>query len=509
MARTPRPRPAYLGDRNELADTHDHPLSVAELNREVERLLFNTLGLVYVEGEVAGKRAYPSGHVYFTLKDAEATVSCVLFRTRRSRAADFTDGDLVRLRAKPSLYTARGQFQLVVESVEPAGAGALLAAFEALRQKLLKEGLFDADRKRSLPRFVHRLGVITSPQGDVRHDIARTLARRFPLLLPFKLYPCAVQGARAAPQIVATIEQANSDAFCDVLIIARGGGSLEDLWAFNEEIVVRAVANSAIPIVSGVGHETDTTLTDFAADLRAPTPTGAAEAVSPDQKELRARIQVLAQRARRQAERATQQLQERLGQIERRLDLQHPRRNVEYHAQRIDDLAMRIERLLRRRLAEQQVRLKQLADRHRRNHPLRQIQSMRENLARYARRLPKRAHEHIEQERSSLDQLTLRLRRIHRQIDMDLIAHDRGIKRLDRRLRTAGLNTRNDASNRLHALIRALAALSPLAVVDRGYAIVRNSEGRVISRTDQAPIGAALQITLSDGAIDVRVEDRR
>src|SRR5580692_12739975 len=253
--------------------------SVSRLNREVRTLLERGFGMIWLEGEISNFSRPSSGHWYFSLKDAGAQVRCAMFR-QRNMSCTFTarDGQKVLVRARIGLYEPRGEFQLLVEHMEDAGLGALRRRFDELAAKLAAEGLFAPERKRPLPGLPKRIGVITSPSGAAIHDILHVLARRF-AAIPVLLYPVAVQGAAAAAEIVAALNLAGRRAECDVLILARGGGSLEDLWAFNDEALARAIAASPIPVVSGIGHETDFTIADFAADVRAPTPSAAAELV--------------------------------------------------------------------------------------------------------------------------------------------------------------------------------------------------------------------------------------
>ena len=269
-------------------------LTVSQLNRHVRTYLEYEMGEVSVEGEISNLSKPASGHFYFTLKDATAQVRCVYFRNRHVGAAGHgvQNGQQVVARGKLSLYEARGDYQLIVEQLDEAGQGDLYRQFELLKVKLAALGLFDAARKQPIPRIPDCIGVITSATGAALHDILTTLGRRFPLI-PVIVYPSDVQGKQAAPQLVKALQRANSENRCDVLILARGGGSIEDLWAFNDEQLAHAMANSHIPIVSGVGHETDFTIADFVADLRAATPTAAAEAVVPDGLDLLARLQMI------------------------------------------------------------------------------------------------------------------------------------------------------------------------------------------------------------------------
>src|SRR5262249_21863748 len=257
-------------------------ISVAELNRIARELLEQRLPLMWVAGELSNCKRYESGHCYFTLKDANAQVDCVMFRNRAQLLGwQPQDGMQVEVRASPTLYEARGKFQLTVETMRRSGRGALYEAFARLKLKLEREGLFDPARRRPLPRFARVVGIVTSPRAAALRDVLTTLERRMPGL-QVVVYPTPVQGGTAARSVAAGIATASTRAECDVLILCRGGGSIEDLWAFNEEVVARAIVASAIPVVTGIGHETDFTIADFAADFRAPTPTGAAERVSPD-----------------------------------------------------------------------------------------------------------------------------------------------------------------------------------------------------------------------------------
>lgn len=269
-----------------LAELTTDIYSVSALNRQVKSCLEQTLGLVSVQGEMSNLTKPSSGHWYFTLKDQHAQIRCVFFRHKQLRAhAQMGNGLQVVLQGCLSLYEARGDFQLIVETMTEAGLGDLHQQFEQLKQKLFASGLFDPARKKSLPRFPHKIGVITSPTGAAIKDILTTLSRRYPLA-PIQIYPTDVQGKMAAPQLAAAIVQANEERSCDVLILARGGGSLEDLWAFNDEALAYVIAASQIPIVTGIGHEIDVTIADLVADLRAPTPTAAAEMVTPVMEDL-------------------------------------------------------------------------------------------------------------------------------------------------------------------------------------------------------------------------------
>ncbi|WP_019626369.1 exodeoxyribonuclease VII large subunit [Thioalkalivibrio sp. ALJT] len=455
--------------------------SVTELNQCADGLLRDGLGRLRVEGEISNLRQYASGHQYFSLKDADSSVSCVLFRGNARNAARFANGDAVQIQGRAGVYAARGQFQVIVEALQPAGEGQLLAAFQRLKAKLAAEGLFEPERKRPLPAWTHRLGVITSNQGDVRHDIERTLARRFPLLLPFTLYPTAVQGAQAAGQIVAALEQAVREGRVDVIILARGGGSLEDLQAFNEESVARAIAACPIPVVTGVGHETDTTIADFVADLRASTPTAAAEAVSPDAATLRHQLARARERLAGLLGQRIDRLQQALAALHARLERRHPRQLLERDAQRLDDQRerltrawSRIEERARSRLQHIQLRLAGAAPGNR-----------------------------LAAARMRLDHLHQRLTRVRP--DHDIARQREDLARLRRQLEDTTRQAVASRQRQLDASARQLRSLDPEAVLERGYAILQTPEGDVLRRADQTAPGQHLRARLARGHLDLDV----
>ena len=335
--------------------------SVSRLNREVRALLESGIGQIWVEGEISNLSRPGSGHWYFSLKDRNAQLRCAMFRTRNTRA-QFTpsEGQLVLARGRVSLYEPRGDYQLLVEQLEDAGLGALQRAFEELKTRLAAEGLFAPERKRALPACPRRIGVITSPTGAAIRDILHILARRFPAT-PVLIYGVPVQGVAAAPAIVAALDMACARADCDVLILARGGGSLEDLWAFNDERVARAIHRAGIPVVTGIGHEIDFTIADFAADVRAPTPSGAAELVVPDAGAWRQRLAQLQGRFAAAMRRTLQTEGARLAGLERRLHGSHPGSRLRAASQRLDELEGRLQFALQARLASDASRLQALA----------------------------------------------------------------------------------------------------------------------------------------------------
>ncbi len=351
-------------------------VSVSELNRRVKALLENQFETIWVAGELSNVKKAPSGHWYFCLKDPTAQVDCAMFRMR-AQFLDFRpeNGQQVEVRARVTLYEARGSYQLVVEEIRKAGLGALYEAFEKLKAKLQAEGLFEAGRKKPIPAFPRAIGIVTSPAAAALRDVLTTLARRA-RMVPVILYPAQVQGEAAAAQIARAIQVANARREVDVLIVCRGGGSLEDLWAFNEEAVARAIVASLLPVVSGVGHETDFSISDFVADLRAPTPTAAAAAASPDRESLRARVAQVRRRMGRDLARLIEIGSQRLDGASRRLLT--PAERLARSRERVADLARRANAAWER---EQQLRglaVESLAPRLRRAIPA----SMRERVQR-------------------------------------------------------------------------------------------------------------------------------
>lgn len=434
--------------------------SVSQLNREVRTVLEGGFPLIWLEGEISNLSRPASGHLYFSLKDADAQVRCALFRNRgRLIQHPLRNGMQVRVRARITLYEPRGEFQLQIEHLEDAGEGALRRAFEDLKRKLDAEGLFATERKRPLPRFPRRIGLITSPGGAAIRDVLSVLRRRFPAL-PVLVYPTAVQGSEAPAGIVQALQLAGQRHDCDLLLLVRGGGSLEDLQAFNEERVARAIVACPIPVVSGVGHETDVSIADFAADLRAPTPSAAAELVSPDRAEWQARFTQLETRLHAIVRRRLQDRRQHLERLRQRLERLHPGRQLRQHAQRLDELEQRLRNALRRRLLERRRHLTALTARLRLLSPGVRLRQCRQRL----------------------DTLQQRLYR----------AMTRSLEQRRQRLAIAG---------------RSLQTVSPLQTLHRGYAIARNPETRVIVRdaTDVHPADR-IEVLLAKGRLHCRVE---
>ncbi|MGE6209235.1 exodeoxyribonuclease VII large subunit [Aeromonas media] len=434
--------------------------TVTRLNSAVRMILEQDLGLVWLTGELSNLAMPSSGHWYFSLKDISAQVRCAMFKGNNRRVPFRPqDGMQVLVQARVSLYEPRGDYQLIIESMQPAGDGMLALRFEELKRRLGAEGLFDEGRKRPLPREPRAVGLVTSATGAALHDMLTVLGRRAPDL-PVFIYPTQVQGSAAIGQIVAAIALANRRAEVDVLIVGRGGGSLEDLWCFNEEAVARAIAHSTIPVVSAVGHEVDVTISDFAADLRAPTPSAAAELVAPDRSARAQRLVHLKQRLVQAISRRQTAARHGFALLQKRLDHQDPKRRLEQQSQRLDELSGRLQQLLNLRLHQGERR-----------------------LANLELRLQARSPEKL------------------------LAAGKRRHQLAQERLHTL-MNKRQDlAAHRLAMLSARLDGISPLATLGRGYSITRTPSGEVISRAAQVSPGQQLVTTLAEGSLRVRVEE--
>lgn len=432
------------------------PITVSELNRSVRNTLEASYPVLWVTGELSNLTRAASGHWYFSLKDSGAQVRCVMFRNR-AQLLDWQprEGVQVDIRAVISLYEARGDFQLTVEYMRRGGLGALFEAFERLKQQLALEGLFAAERKRPVPRFPQRVGVLTSLQGAALHDVLSTLQRRMPSLAVV-VYPTAVQGDEAVPQLVAALQRIAARREVDVLLVCRGGGSLEDLWSFNDEAVVRALAACPMPVITGIGHETDITLADFVADVRAPTPTAAAELVSPQRLDLER--QLAAVLVRMQRAQAQQRMQR----------------------------ALRLDELSRRLIS-----------------PTTRLIRWRERLQRAAEKLAAGQRLRLERRQWQIQGL---LQRLGRSTPAAAAAALR-LNGLRARLQRAAAAQPTMAHTRLARLATALELLDPHQVLSRGYGIVRTAEGKVLANVADTQINAILQVSLADGALTVQVQD--
>ncbi len=432
---------------------------VRELVSQVRDLVEQEFGDVWVEGEISNYRPAPSGHVYFTLKDAEAQLPIVLFR-RQAMLLRFRpeDGLHVLVRGRVSVYEQRGQMQLVAETMEPVGAGSLQLAFEQLRERLKAEGLFDAARKRPLPAFPRTAGIVTSPTGAVIRDFLNIVNRRHSGLSVL-LYPVSVQGESAPAEIEAAIADLNATNLVDLIVLARGGGSLEDLAAFNSERVARAIAGSRLPVVSAVGHETDFTIADFAADLRAPTPSAAAELVTEAQHKIAERVAEQARRLERAARFQLLQARQRFTRVPASRAESRVVLLLRRLAQRLDELVFRQESAIQAQIRARQNRVAELAASVLRHDPRQGLAQARERLQRLRARL------------------------------------DRSLERL-----------LQSGASRLGALDARLHSLSPLAVLDRGYALVLAAGGAVVRSTAQLSPADHVTTRLADGAFTSQVQ---
>lgn len=433
----------------------NRPLSVSELNKHTKDLLETHFLSVEVTGEVSGFVAAASGHWYFTLKDNKAQVKCAMFRGQnRSVIRPPKNGDKIKIQARVTLYEARGDFQLVANALEHDGTGALLAAYERLKVKLEQEGLFSTEYKKSIPSFAKEIGVITSPTGAAIQDILHVTQRRFPLA-NITVYPTQVQGTDAPFQIMSALQSAITHNKCDVLIIGRGGGSIEDLWCFNDEQLARMIFRCPIPIISAVGHEVDFTISDFVADLRAPTPSAAAELVTPDQFEWRTRFA-------NQQKRLVYAIRQQFKLLHHRLAIQSsklrsPKQKLERDAQRLDELSFRLKAAIQQQinsLKNKQAILEQQVLKH---HPKQKLSN----------------------HRNTLHQLEQRLQR--------------GIQQ-----------TLNNKRSNFQSLIKSLQLISPLNTLERGYSIT-SCNGKVIQESKQVSIGDQVDIQLKEGTIAASV----
>jgi exodeoxyribonuclease VII large subunit len=436
-------------------------LTPSGLNRLVRDLLEDALPMgVWIEGELSNVARPSSGHIYFTLKDANAQVRCAMFRTAASRLRFRpVDGMHVLMRAKVGLYEARGEFQLVADHMEPAGEGALQREFEQLKARLGAEGLFAPERKRGLPAFARRIGVITSPSGAAIRDVLSVLGRRLGLA-EVDVLPVPVQGREAPPAIASMIRKASASGRYDVLLVTRGGGSLEDLWAFNDESVARAIHASAVPVVSAVGHEVDFTIADFVADLRAATPSAAAELLVPDGADLSRQLDRLRQRMTTLVTRRLQAAAQRADHWQARLNAQRPQARLARDAQRLESLRRRLYVSISQSNSLRRARLERLQARLTAQHPKLRLTPSRIRIADLRQRMTVAMSRRIERDRL-----------------------------------------------RLAEQARTLHAVSPLATLERGYAIVFDDRDAVVRRASDVALGERLRVMLGNGEIKVRRED--
>ncbi|WP_241574108.1 exodeoxyribonuclease VII large subunit [Vibrio parahaemolyticus] len=437
-----------------LSKTNQNIFTVSRLNAEVRLLLENEMGIVWLVGEISNFSAPVSGHWYLTLKDSRAQVKCAMFRGNNRRVTfKPANGNQVLVKARLSLYEPRGDYQLIIESMQPEGDGRLQQEFEELKMTLAAEGLFAQTNKLPLPEHPKRVGIITSKTGAALYDILDVLKRRDPSL-PVVIYPTMVQGDDAAIQIAQAIGRANSRNECDVLIVGRGGGSLEDLWCFNNEILARTIAASQIPIISAVGHEVDMTIADFVADVRAPTPSAAAELVSRDNshkdQSLVAKQHKLASAMRYYLAQQKQQS----AQLLHRLERQHPSYQLQHQSQQLDELDMRLRRAMQRFIDTRQQAVERKHHRLQLNSPVK----------------------HLAQQKSRLERVE------HKLLDA-----------MDRKLLTM--------RHQLAIAAEKLDTVSPLATLKRGYSITQTEQGKVVTSADDVKTGDLLVTRLANGEI--------
>ena len=432
-------------------------LRVAELARSIKELLESNVPMLWVRGEISNFVRAASGHWYFSLKDEQAQVRCVMFRHKNQILLQgIGNGAQIEVQAVATLYEARGDFQLTVEQLRPAGLGVLYEQFAQLKQKLEDEGVFAVERKRALPAFPKRIGLITSPQAAALRDVLTTLKMRLPGV-PVILYPAPVQGAGSAEKIAQAICTANQRAECEVLILCRGGGSIEDLWAFNEEVVARAIFASDIPVISGVGHETDFTIADFVADERAPTPTAAAQRVVPDRHALLQGLRDTAQHLQRAQRNRLQNAMQAVDYLQRRLV--HPAQQLQRQSQQLAQLQQRLQRNVAHRLQQQQWRCQAVVQRLR---------------------------------GAGSDFVRLQQSHVH------------WAERLAKTVSTLQMQRAVRVENAAHQL----KLLDPRQVLSRGYSLVQDEKGHLVSDATQLASGQELRITFAKGWAQTEVKAR-
>ncbi len=430
----------------------------AELNREVRLHIEAGFPRLWLSGEISNLARPPSGHIYFTLKDERAQIRCALFKGNATGMGFRPENGMqVLVRGRLSLYEPRGDYQLIADGMLEAGAGALARAFEALKKKLEAEGLFDQARKQPLPGWPERISVVTSPSGAAVRDILKTLARRWPRA-KVRIYPSQVQGETAPAELVHALEAADRHGFGQVIVLARGGGSLEDLWAFNDEGLARAIAACRTPVISGVGHETDFTIADFVADQRAPTPTAAAVAATPDGPELLVQLGRSETRLARVIQHALERQMQRLDHADKRLRQQHPSRRLDELTRRRAELFRRGELAVKREMDSRQRQLQGLESRLLARHPGRKIERFDQQLGALHARLERAARYSLERRQQQLA-----------------------------------------------AAARSLNSVSPLAVLERGYAVVRDPQGRAITERNRFIKGKQINILMDTFEVDAEV----
>ena len=437
-------------------------ISVSELNKKAKSLLEKGIPKLWIEGEISNLAKPASGHMYFSLKDEMSQIRCAWFKQRQlQNTLNIVNGSKMLALGKIGLYEPRGEYQFIVEKMEIAGEGDLKRKYEDLKRKLSAEGIFSEENKSELPNLPKRIGVITSPSGAAVQDILTVLNRRFPII-PIIIFPVAVQGEQAAPQIQNALEKANFRADCDLLILARGGGSLEDLWAFNEEIVARAIFDSEIPIISAIGHETDVTISDFTADLRAPTPSGAAELAVPDQHDWIKSIDNISEKINTIITQQINSKSQLSDWINKRLSQSSPMMTVKRQIEKSNNLQKMLSSSIFQNLSRQEKNIHQL--------------------------------------KSNLNEVSPRLK-IHTQLSR--------IKELNQKITSCSDHLLEGLNNRINLASKTLNSVSPLRTLDRGYAIARDAKTKnVIMSADTIEIENDIEVKLAKGEIKVTVIEK-
>ena len=440
-------------------EIQDHIYSISELNDEVASTLTEAFGVIWVEGEISNLMRSAAGHVYFSLKDESASVRCAMFRMQ-NQSLDFElrDGMQILARAKVGLYKQRGEFQLIVEYAEESGEGLLRQRFELLKQKLQKEGLFDEFHKKPLPKMPKTIGLVTSPKGAAVQDIIKTIKRRYPIVRVI-VYPTLVQGNEATKKIASAIDIANERDECDIIIIARGGGSLEDLWCFNEELVARSIFHSKIPIISGIGHETDFTIADLVADLRAATPTAAAEIALPMTSEIVDRLNRYIFDITQLIDYKVNHFRHQLKSASLRMQASHPQSKLQFNMQKLDLINEKMQKLPMMQVRDLKNIFKISFSKLLASNPKLNIEAERQNLEKKNKALSNAMNGLIESKRNSFSVMTAQLE-----------------------------------------------GASPLQSLSRGYALVTNEDGQNIKSVKKIKTGASVKTKLSDGSFISRVE---
>ncbi|MBR4504546.1 MAG: exodeoxyribonuclease VII large subunit [Candidatus Methanomethylophilaceae archaeon] len=502
-------------------------ISVTQLNNRVKTLMkHGSVNDLWVSGEISGLKKYASGHYYFTIKDDKSSVSAVLFAgNRKNMSFEPKDGDKIEAFGSADLYSQTGKYQFMVSTMRHSGVGELYIKFEELKERLKAEGLFDESRKRPLPKYPRRIGVVTSQSGAVIHDIITTSASRFPA--DIYLAPSQVQGDGAAKTIVAGIELLNRYGV-DVIIVARGGGSLEDLWCFNEEIVARAIVASKIPVVSAVGHETDFTISDFVSDLRAPTPTGAAALILRDRSETASDVDSLMSRAGRSLETAHNMMASRFEILSAKLSPEHALDDMYMRVMNLDDLAGRADRSMQNVIAQGELRLERLMNRA-------SIGRSADSLEHKSVRLEELSLRAARALSSASDAASARLLVAESRISPEKIRSDMRIKELRVEsafskissiasenskscgLRFSAIGSRPDAAmnnivgratSYVDALSRNLEGLNPLNILGRGYGLITSDDGSVITSLASMPDSGTIGIRMRDGTAKAEIKSK-